>query len=162
MDYLWSPWRYQYVSAGSAPSACIFCEFATSPADDPKNFILFRGPRNFVLLNRFPYTTGHLMIVPYEHVADLESVSAETLAEMMRLAQAAERALRAEYHPDGFNAGFNIGQCAGAGVASHIHLHMLPRWCADSSFMTVIGETRVLPEDLETTYRKLKKHFSPK
>ncbi len=158
MDYLWSPWRYQYVSAGAAPAGCIFCEFPKNPSDE-ENFILFRGARNFVLLNRFPYTTGHLMIVPYEHAANLESVSPETLSEMMRLAQTAERALRAEYHPDGFNAGFNIGQCAGAGVADHIHLHMLARWCADSSFMTVIGETRVLPEDLAVTYRKLKPHF---
>jgi len=157
MDHLWSPWRYQYVSGGSAPG-CIFCDFPGNPSDED-NLVLFRGERNYVLLNRYPYTNGHLMIVPYEHAADLESTSPETLAEMMRLAQTAERALRAEYKPDGLNAGFNIGQCAGAGVAGHLHLHVLPRWFGDSSFMTSVGETRVLPEDLATTYRKLKPHF---
>jgi len=158
MDYLWSPWRYQYVSGGSAYAGCIFCDFPGNPSDQ-ENFLLFRGERNYILLNRYPYTTGHLMIVPYEHVPDLESATPDTLAEMVRLAQQAERALRAEYQPDGFNAGFNIGQCAGAGVAGHIHMHMLPRWFADSSFMTVVGETRVLPEDLATTYRKLRAYF---
>jgi ATP adenylyltransferase len=159
MDYLWSPWRYQYVSGGSAQPGCIFCECPKDP-DDERNFILFRAARNYILLNRYPYTTSHLMVVPYEHVPDLAGTAPETLAEMMRLAQTAERALRAEYKPDGLNAGFNVGQCAGAGVAGHIHMHMLPRWYADSNFMTTVGETRVLPEDLATTYRRLKPYFS--
>lgn len=159
MDYLWSPWRYQYVSQGSEPSGCIFCERPQNPADE-QNYILHRGRLNYVLLNLYPYTTGHLMIVPYAHVPDLAGTAPEALAEMMALAQVAERALGAEYRPDGFNAGFNIGQCAGAGVAGHLHLHLLPRWFADSNFMTVVGETRVLPEDLSTTYRKLRPHFA--
>jgi len=158
MDYLWSPWRYQYVSRGSESSACVFCEKIQNQRDE-ENYILHRGRLNYVLLNLYPYTTGHLMIVPYAHVPDLSGTPQETLAEMMALAQTAERALGAEYRPDGFNAGLNIGQCAGAGVAGHLHLHLLPRWFADSNFMTVVGETRVLPEDLPTTYRKLLPHF---
>jgi ATP adenylyltransferase len=158
MDYLWSPWRYRYVSQALEESACIFCAHAAA-ADDAKNYVLHRARHNLVVLNLYPYTNGHLMIAPYQHIATLALTPAETLAEMMELAQAAERALRAEYHPDGLNAGFNLGQCAGAGVAGHLHLHMLPRWCGDTSFMTVVGETRVLPEDLASTYEKLKKHF---
>lgn len=159
MDHLWSPWRYQYVSGGSSQTGCIFCEFP-GQAHDEELLIVHRGEKNFVLLNRYPYTTGHLMIAPYEHVADFSGAAVETLDEMMRLAQVAERALRAEYKPDGLNAGFNIGRCAGAGVPGHLHLHILPRWYADSNFMTTVGNTRILPEDLETTYRKLKPHFS--
>ena len=158
MDYLWSPWRYQYVSRASEPSRCIFCDHPQNPRDE-ENYILCRGRLSYVLLNLYPYTAGHLMIAPYAHVPDLSGASPEALAEIMELAQAAERALRAEYQPDGFNAGFNIGQCAGAGVAGHLHLHLLPRWFADSNFMTVVGETRVLPEDLPTTYGKLRPHF---
>ena len=158
MDYLWSPWRYQYVSRGPEPSRCIFCEHPQNP-QEKECYILRRGRLNYVLLNLYPYTTGHSMIVPYAHVPDLSGMAPETLAEMMRLAQVAERALRAEYGADGFNVGINIGQCAGAGVAGHLHLHLLPRWFADSNFMTVVGETRVLPEDLPTTYRRLLPHF---
>lgn len=158
MDYLWSPWRYQYVSQAPETESCIFCEHPKDSRDE-QHYILHRGRLAYVLLNVFPYTTGHLMVVPYAHVPNLIQMQPEALAEMMALAQAAERALRAEYQPDGLNAGINIGQSAGAGVAGHLHLHMLPRWFADSSFMTTVGETRVLPEDLPTTYRKLKPHF---
>ena len=158
MDYLWSPWRYQYVSRGPGPSRCIFCE-RSQDSQDQESYILHRGRWNYVLLNLYPYSTGHLMIVPHDHVPDLSEMAPETLAEMMRLAQVAERSLRAEYRPDGFNVGINIGQCAGAGVAGHLHLHLLPRWFADSNFMTVVGETRILPEDLSTTYRRLLPHF---
>ena len=158
MDYLWSPWRYQYVARGPEPSYCIFCESPQNSNDQP-SYILRRGRWNYALLNLYPYSTGHLMIVPYAHVPDLSGMAPETMAEMMQLAQVAERALRAEYRPDGFNLGVNIGQCAGAGVAGHLHLHLLPRWCADSNFMTVVGETRVLPEELTTTYRRLLPHF---
>lgn len=139
--------------------ACIFCEHAAATQDE-RNYVLHRAGFNFVLLNLYPYTNGHLMIAPYRHVPDLVETPAETLAEMMKLAQAAEAALRAEYQPEGINVGFNLGRCAGAGVAGHLHLHMLPRWFGDTSFMTAIGETRVLPEDLRATYQKLRKHFS--
>lgn len=163
MDYLWSPWRYGYVStAASVPkdqASCLFCRVAASSAadsgNDAQNLVVLRAQRSFVLLNRYPYSTGHLMIAPYAHVATLEEADGAALAEIMHLAQRCEAALRAVYRPGGLNFGFNIGSCAGAGIAGHIHMHGLPRWGGDTSFMTTIGETRVLPEDLDTTYRKL-------
>ncbi len=158
MDYLWSPWRYQYVSGGAEGAGCLFCDHPRDPGDEG-HYVLRRGRLCYALLNLYPYTVGHLMIAPYAHVADFSAAAPEALHEMMALARAAERALRAEYRPEGLNAGFNIGKCAGAGVAGHLHLHMLPRWFADSNFMTVIGETRVLPEELATTWRKLRPHF---
>jgi ATP adenylyltransferase len=158
MDRLWSPWRYAYVSEADSRQGCIFCD---KPAEqqDRKNFILYRARLNYVLLNLYPYTTGHLMIAPYQHVATLEETPSETLQEMILLAREAERALRAAYRPAGFNLGMNLGECAGAGVAGHIHLHVVPRWPADSNFMTTVGETRVLPETLEDTYEKLIRTF---
>ena len=161
MDYLWSPWRYTYVSsalpadATSHRESCLFCRVA-SESDDARNYVVLRAERSFILLNRYPYTTGHLMIAPYADVATLEEAEAATLEEMMRLAQRAEKALRAVYRPSGLNLGFNIGESAGAGIAGHIHMHALPRWAGDTSFITTIGETRVLPEALETTYEKLR------
>ncbi|MGB9604407.1 MAG: HIT family protein [Bryobacteraceae bacterium] len=153
MDRLWSPWRYQYVSR-EAPAECIFCVKAAEYRDHD-NFVVARGRLNYILLNLYPYTTGHLMIVPYQHVATLTDAERETLEEMMRLTRLAEGVLRAVYRARGFNIGMNIGECAGAGVAGHIHMHVVPRWPADSNFLTTIGETRVLPEDLPTTYRRL-------
>ncbi len=161
MDYLWSPWRYQYVSQGAEASGCLFCDqVQVQKQRDQDHYILHRGRLCYALLNLYPYTVGHLMLVPYAHVPDFSTTDPEALAELMALARVAEKALRAEYQPDGLNAGFNIGQCAGAGVAGHLHLHVLPRWFADSNFITVVGETRVLPEDLATTYRKLRPHFA--
>jgi len=161
MDYLWTPWRYQYVSqpaaAGGNP-ACIFCE-ALKRKDDAETLILFRGRKNFVLLNRYPYTTGHAMVAPYEHVGELERAPAETLAEMVELCQRLQRAFAKEYKPDGYNLGMNLGRIAGAGVADHLHMHVLPRWAGDTSFMTTVGEARVEPEELATTFEKLKRHF---
>lgn len=157
MDHLWSPWRYRYVSQ-EPPAECIFCA-KVAERRDAENFVLFRAERNFALLNLYPYTTGHLMIAPYQHVAVLEEAEPAVLEEMIRLARLAERGLRAVYRPRGFNIGMNIGECAGAGVAGHLHLHVLPRWPADASFLTTIGETRVLPEDLPTTYRRLLEAF---
>ena len=158
MDFLWSPWRYRYVSQEPTPGSCFFCEKAGEQRDR-ENYLLCRGRLNFVLLNVFPYTSGHLMIAPYAHVAGLSDLPPETLGEMMELAQRAERALRQAYRPDGLNLGMNLGQAAGAGVAGHVHLHILPRWFADSNFMTTVAETRVLPEDLPTTYEKLRALF---
>jgi len=158
MDYLWTPWRYQYVSQPGANPACIFCE-ALKRKDDAETLVLFRGRLNFILLNRYPYTTGHSMIAPYEHVGELERATPETLAEMMELAQRLQRACAAEYKPEGYNLGMNLGKIAGAGVADHLHLHVLPRWAGDTSFMTTVSETRLEPEDLASTYKKLKKHF---
>ncbi len=158
MDYLWSPWRYQYVSTAVPGGACIFCQ-KSAERKDRENYILYRGQRCFALLNLYPYTTGHLMIAPYRHLATLEETEEETLAEMMRLTRQAEKHLRAIYRPGGFNVGINIGECAGAGVAGHLHIHVLPRWPADASFMTTTAETRVLPEDLPTTWAKLAEAF---
>lgn len=158
MDYLWSPWRFQYVSKASESGACIFCQKAAEQRD-AENLVLRRGQHCYALLNLFPYSTGHLMVAPYDHVPGLAGVKPEGLAEMMELARCAEHALEQVYHPDGLNLGMNLGQAAGAGVAGHIHLHVLPRWFADSNFITVVGETRVIPEDLAVTFQKLKPYF---
>jgi ATP adenylyltransferase len=157
MDYLWTPWRYRYMAeAAGKQSGCIFCS-ALEKKDDAETLIVLRAKKNFILLNRYPYTSGHVMIVPYAHIPDLKDCDAETLAEMMLLAQRAEGALAATYKPDGFNLGMNLGRAAGAGVTGHVHLHVLPRWIGDANFMSVVGETRVEPEDLRTTYEKLRK-----
>jgi ATP adenylyltransferase len=160
MDILWTPWRFRYVSEGVDKGECIFCaKAAADPAQDPQHFIRHRARRNLVILNLFPYTTGHTMIAPYAHVATLAELDAETLREMMELAQKVESALAQTYKPEGYNLGMNIGRCAGAGVADHVHLHFLPRWTGDTSFMTAVGETRVQPEDLTATYDKLARFF---
>lgn len=156
MDHLWSPWRYSYVQSCVPQEGCLFCRKAADH-HDRENYIVFRGERNFVLLNLYPYTSGHLMIAPYEHVSTLEDAHPETLAEMMRLIQRVEKGLRAAYNAGGLNIGMNIGQCAGAGVADHIHMHALPRWPGDVNFMTSVGETRVIPEAIDVTYEKLLK-----
>ena len=158
MDYLWSPWRYRYVSSNSGEEGCLFCRIS-SDKDDKSNYVLLRAELNFVVLNRYPYTSGHLMIVPYAHVATLEEAAPQALAEMMSLAQRAESALRRVYRPEGLNLGLNIGKSAGAGVAGHIHMHVLPRWSGDVNFMTSVGETRVLPEDLERSFERLSAVF---
>jgi ATP adenylyltransferase len=158
MDRLWTPWRYRYVSTASS-GGCIFCEKAAS-SDDRGNYVVLRAERNFAILNLYPYTSGHLMIAPYQHVATLGGAPQETLEEMMRLTARAEDALRRLYEPDGLNIGMNVGASAGAGVAGHIHMHVLPRWTGDGSFMTTVAETRVLPETLETTYERLKAALS--
>lgn len=160
MDYLWTPWRFQYVSSGARSQECIFCERASAdPTGDREHLVLYRGRSNFVMLNLYPYTVGHAMIAPYAHVAELVDVPSETLAEMMTLAQQFQQALKDVYRPEGYNLGLNMGRCAGAGVEHHVHLHILPRWNGDSNFMTVVGETRVEPEDLASTYDKLVGHF---
>jgi ATP adenylyltransferase len=156
MDYLWSPWRYRYVSQAGKGESCPFCPMvASDPSRDREQLVLFRGRYNFILLNLYPYTTGHMLITPYAHVASLDQVTKETLVEMMELTQRAQTALKNCYNPEGYNLGMNLGRCAGAGVADHLHLHLLPRWAGDVNFMTVVGETRVQPEDLFSTYDKL-------
>lgn len=158
MDYLWTPWRYPYVAnaSRSKDDRCIFC-LALEANDDAQMLIVRRAVKNFIILNRYPYTSGHVMVVPYAHVADLASADAETLTEMMSLAQTVQKALQRAYHPEGINVGINLGRAAGAGVTGHLHMHVLPRWVGDTNFMTVTGETRVEPEDLATTYEKLRK-----
>lgn len=158
MEHIWSPWRYRYIASADKQEGCAFCK-ALERQNDREALILHRARFNFIILNLFPYTSGHLMIVPYEHLAMLSELDQETTREMMELAKRAQLALAAEYKPDGFNIGMNLGRAAGAGVADHLHLHVVPRWVGDANFVSVVGETRVLPEDLSTTYEKLKKHF---
>lgn len=162
MDRLWTPWRFQYVSQPSSSSTeeedCFLCSLPRSAADT-NSYVLHRGAHCYVLLNRYPYTNGHLMIVPFRHLPFLEDLNDEESIEMMLLARRAQTALRQAYRPEGFNLGMNLGSCAGAGVAGHLHLHLLPRWSGDTNFMTVTGETRVLPEDLSSTYEKLRPFF---
>ncbi|MGB2675797.1 MAG: HIT domain-containing protein [Candidatus Acidiferrum sp.] len=158
MDYLWSPWRFQYMVEVTQGKhfQCFFCD-AVKSARDEETLVVYRGKKVFVILNRYPYTSGHVMIVPYAHVAELNLCDAEALKEMMELAQKVEAAYRSTYRPDGMNLGMNLGKAAGAGVEGHLHLHMLPRWFGDTNFMTVTGETRVQPEELKTTFEKMRK-----
>jgi ATP adenylyltransferase len=156
MDFLWTPWRYRYIADATKDAGCIFCD-AIAANDDTMTLIVLRGEKNYIILNRFPYTTGHIMVVPYTHTSELSQAEPETLAEMMRLAQRVQGALENTYHPQGYNLGMNLGRAAGAGVVGHLHLHVLPRWAGDANFMTVVGETRLEPEELSTTYEKLRK-----
>jgi ATP adenylyltransferase len=155
MDYLWTPWRYAYVSSSQRTGGCIFCD-APKENDDAKMLIVERGRHCFVILNAFPYTPGHVMVVPYAHVDELQKLPVEAAHEMMSLSQRMETLLRELYKPDGINLGMNIGKAAGAGIAGHIHMHVLPRWVADSNFVSVIGETRILPELLEETWARMR------
>ena len=159
MDYLWTPWRYAYITGADQPSSageCLFCA-KQRIKDDEQALIVHRGQSCFIILNAFPYTSGHVMVVPYSHTDSLEKLDPHAAAEMMALSQRAEGVLRSLYHPDGINLGMNIGKAAGAGIAGHIHMHVLPRWVADANFMSVIGETRMLPETLDVTWQKLSK-----
>ncbi|HVJ06261.1 MAG TPA: HIT domain-containing protein [Candidatus Saccharimonadales bacterium] len=160
MDHIFTPWRYSYITTADRAPSCIFCDRAPAPdvncENDERNLVVHRGEHCFVIVNAFPYTSGHVMIVPYAHIDQLDKLPAEAAGQMMALAQRVETALRELYHPDGVNLGMNIGKAAGAGVAGHIHMHVLPRWVADANFMSVIGETRVLPEALEVTARRLR------
>ena len=159
MEFLWSPWRYTYMaSAGEKTSSCVFC-IAEAPNEDPQRLILHRGVHTFIILNLFPYTSGHLMIAPYAHISSPTLAPIEQTTEMMELAKRAMTAISGEYHPEGFNLGMNLGHVAGAGVRDHYHLHVVPRWAGDANFMTITGETRVLPEELQTTYARLKRRF---
>lgn len=157
MDYLWTPWRYAYITNAAKSDGksdqCIFCELPKLPEVDAK--IVYRGQHCFIILNSFPYTSGHVMVVPFAHLDELQKLPDAAAREMISLSQRTERVLRQVYSPDGINLGMNIGRAAGAGVAGHIHMHVLPRWVGDTNFMTVTGESRVLPEALEETYEKL-------
>ena len=163
MDRLYTPWRFDDIKGESGEktgtgSTCVFCTIS-SRGDDEATFILHRAALNFVVLNIYPYTSGHLMVVPFEHTADFAALPPETSSEMMELAKRAQSLLAEVYRPHGFNLGMNLGQAAGAGVSDHLHLHLLPRWSGDANFMTTVGETRVLPEDLRSTYEKLRGRF---
>jgi ATP adenylyltransferase len=156
MDFIWSPWRYDYLASGGvkAPS-CVFC-VGEDRTHDAERLIVCRGTHNFIILNLFPYTSGHLMVAPYEHLDTIVCAKADQLTEMMQLSQKSIAVLQKLYRADGFNLGMNLGSAAGTGIREHFHLHVVPRWIGDANFMTIVGETRVLPEDLHNTYERIK------
>ncbi len=159
MKHLWTPWRSTYMQAKKEKGSCIFCA-AAAGSDDEESLVVYRGELNFVILNRYPYTSGHVMIAPYVHVSRLTQTSEEASQEMIRLARAAENVIESVYRPGGLNLGMNLGEAAGAGIEQHIHMHVLPRWIGDANFMTSVSDTRVIPESLNDTYAKMKKAFS--
>lgn len=157
MNHLWSPWRMAYIQQNNKPSedGCVFCHCA-AVADSADNLIAARGRAAFVILNRYPYTSGHVMVVPFEHQPSLELLEADTRAEMMELVAQSIEVLRTIYRPQGFNVGINIGEAAGAGIAEHVHIHIVPRWAGDTNFMSSLANTRVLPEALEDSWERIK------
>lgn len=160
MDRLWTPWRYDFVSrAARADQGCVFCRILSDPEGDRENFVLCRGASTAVILNLYPYTVGHLLIIAARHIAALADATRQELQEIIALAQHSEAALKAEYRPEGFNMGFNLGKMAGAGVENHLHMHVLPRWTGDANFISVVSETRILPEELPQTYQRLLPRF---
>jgi ATP adenylyltransferase len=158
MDRIFTPWRYEYITTAADAPGCLFCRLRERK-DDAASLIVHRAEHSFVVLNAFPYTSGHVMVAPYQHLDQFDKLSPEAAIEMTTLTQKAETVLRELYRPDGINLGMNIGKAAGAGVAGHIHMHILPRWVADANFMTTVGETRVVPEDLATTYKRIRGKF---
>ena len=158
VERLWSPWRLKYVSSTGQPCACVFCEAQDHAGGD--SLVVYRGRTAFVILNLFPYNSGHLLVVPNRHIATLAAASHEELCELIELTRVAEQALTEVYAPQGLNIGMNLGRSAGAGIADHMHIHVLPRWNGDTNFMTVIGDTRVLPEDLAQAAERLRPVFA--
>jgi len=150
---LWAPWRLDYVTQADEQTGCVFCAEAAGEVED--SLVVHRGERAFALLNKFPYSSGHLLIAPFAHVGGLAELGDETALEIHRLGLTALEALRAVYRPDGFNLGWNLGRTAGAGISDHVHLHVVPRWNGDTSFMPVLGDVKVLPEHLHATRERL-------
>lgn len=158
MDHLWSPWRRTYIQSEKNKVGCVFCnEIALE--DGPENLVVFRGQLAFVILNRYPYTSGHLMVVPFEHNPSLDELEPDTRAEIMELTAQSLTVLRLEYRPDGFNIGINVGESGGAGILDHIHLHVVPRWNGDTNFMSALASTRVLPETLDESFDRIRKRW---
>lgn len=156
MDFIWSPWRYDYIAShGERRSTCVFC-IGEDSRHDAERLVVLRAAHNFIILNLFPYTSGHLMIAPYEHLKTIAEARTEQLSEMMELSKRAVDALQKVYQPGGFNLGMNLGVAAGAGIREHFHFHVVPRWIGDANFISITGETRVLPEELGKTYERLK------
>ena len=149
----------EYIENSTREDGCIFCD-AQEKEDSAENLIAFRGERSYVILNRYPYTSGHLMVVPFDHKANFEELDPPTRAEMIELTTQCMTVLRKIYNPEAFNMGANIGEAAGAGIKEHLHIHIVPRWAGDTNFMSAVGETRVLPESLESTYERVKNGFS--
>ena len=159
MDRIWAPWRMTYIEQATKPDGCIFCDFPTQDRDAELH-ILHRGKLAFVILNAYPYTNGHLMVAPYRHGADMDDLTTDELAEMMLLARRCVNALKTAFGPDGFNLGMNMGRVAGAGIADHLHMHIVPRWNGDTNFMAVCGDVRVVPQHLSETYERLMGPFA--
>jgi ATP adenylyltransferase len=157
MKYLWAPWRMEYIEM-EKPKGCILCE-KPEQNKDTENYILYRGSKNFIILNIYPYNPGHLMVAPYRHVATLDELTSEERHELFDIVSRSVEILRGELNPQGFNIGINIGRVAGAGIEDHIHTHIVPRWQGDSNYMTIISDVKVVPEALAKTYQKLKEKF---
>ncbi len=158
MDQLWAPWRMELINRGEQPKGCIFCDLPRSPRDR-ENLILGRTARTFAILNRFPYNNGHLMVVPRSHVADLPDLPAEENQELSEMLRVALRLVGRAYGADGFNIGMNLGRPAGAGIAEHLHWHVVPRWNGDTNFMPVLGDTKVMIEHLHASWDRLRPLF---
>jgi ATP adenylyltransferase len=160
LDHLWAGWRGEYVATADDATqdgpACVFCRILGSGLPDDETFILWRGEHSFAILNAFPYTSGHLMVMPLRHVGELDELTDDEGDELFRAARVATAAVKAAYKPGGFNLGANLGRAGGAGVPGHLHVHVLPRWAGDTNFMTAVADTRVLPETLGATWKKLK------
>ncbi len=154
MKRIWSPWRMKYIKENSSQSECPFCK-AISGKDDRENLVVFRGKNAFVMLNRYPYTTGHILVLPYIHQEKMSEFDPKTRSEMMELVNQAGQVLELVYKPQGMNVGLNLGTAAGAGIPKHLHWHIVPRWMGDTNYMTTVGSVRVLPESLEDTYQKI-------
>jgi len=161
MEYITTPWREKYIKKASKMKECIFCR-ALKQKTDRESYILYRGIQNFIVLNKYPYTPGHLMIASFKHIGSLEMSEKESTEELIDLLKLSMEILRKKYNPNGFNIGMNIGQSAGAGIADHYHLHVIPRWVGDSNFMPLIGKTKITIEDIETTYDRLFPLFQKK
>lgn len=156
METLWAPWRIKFIEElHGKSSGCVFCELALKNGDDEKKLVLHRGKHCFVVMNKYPYNSGHLLVLPYRHVGEISELSQEERLEMMDLSILSIEVLKKAFNVEGFNCGMNLGKVAGAGIADHVHQHIVPRWMGDSNFMPVIGETRSIPEYLEDTYKKL-------
>ena len=155
MERLWAPWRMRYIEGADSGSLCIFC---AKPAEkkDTENLILWRGDHTFIILNAFPYSNGHLMVSPYQHTANLDELTDDEMLELMSTTRFGVNLLKGAFKPDGFNIGINMGRVAGAGIADHVHIHIVPRWSGDTNFMPVLGDTRVIPESLQVVYERLK------
>ena len=158
MEHLWSPWRLAYITGASQATGCVFCDALTNPDAEP--LVLFRGVTCFVILNLFPYNNGHLMVIPHRHIGSLAAATPEELAELIDLTRTSEMALTEAYQPHGINMGINLGKPAGAGILDHVHMHVVPRWNGDTNFMSVVGKTRVLAEELPDTAARLRPIFA--
>lgn len=156
MENMWSPWRMKYITDNEKPGDCIFCSYPKMK-DGIENLIVHRGESAYVILNRYPYTSGHVMVVPFQHVASIEELTPTIRGEIMEMVNETIGVLRKVYQPEGFNIGINMGSAAGAGIAEHAHVHIVPRWAGDTNFMSITGETRVIPEDMQVTFDRITK-----